>query len=324
MDQLRLGGVGGDGRYGLDLGVAHDDGVALHMAEALVVADDDGAEDLLRLVLRHGAGDHAAAGVFAVELNLHIALGDLAAVGEQTLGHDGLGIFAADELGVALRGVDAANLHGVHLDRGALLQIYDRLGVHHVGAGAFALAIVLFGVVHVGIFADVEGVHTVVTGLIAAAVVDAAAGHDVHVAVLTDVEVVVDHFGQARLADNDGDVALLTLRAVENADVNALLAVRLGGDLDMLGALPRLAAAVLADVERADGLARQVGDLFQQSGVNLSDHCSASFLLSRVSTGQDPIVSAMMRGKMSSVVPRCISSPLPTTMISSARLMMRS
>ena len=34
MDQLGLGAVGGDLRDGADLGVSHDDGVALDMAEA--------------------------------------------------------------------------------------------------------------------------------------------------------------------------------------------------------------------------------------------------------------------------------------------------
>ena len=38
MDQLGLGVVGGDLRHGADLGVAHDDGVALDMAEALGIA----------------------------------------------------------------------------------------------------------------------------------------------------------------------------------------------------------------------------------------------------------------------------------------------
>ena len=160
-----------------------------------------------------------------------------------------------------------------------------------------------------GIFADVEGVYAVMAALVAAGVVDAAAGDDVHVAVLTDVEVVVDHLGKAGLADDDGDVALLALCAGLDADDDAALALRLGDDLNMLGGLAGLAAAVLTDVERADGLAREVGDLFQKAGFDIGQ---------RFITGQEPSVSAMMRGKTSSVVPRCLISPPPTTMISSA------
>ena len=51
--------------------------------------------------------------------------------------------------------------------------------------------------------------------------------------------------------------------------IDAALAVRLGDDLDVLGGLAGLAAAVLADVERAHGLAGEVGDLFQQAGVDI-------------------------------------------------------
>ena len=160
----------------------------------------------------------------------------------------------------------------------------------------------LLHVADAGILADVEGVHAVVPRLVAAGVVDAAAGHDLHVAVLAHVEVVVDHLGIVALADDDGDIAFFALRAVEDADVDALLAVRAGVDLDVLGALARLAAAVLADVERLLGLADEVGDLFQQGLINLGDHLfSASFL---VSTGQEPSVSAMILGNTSSALPR--------------------
>ena len=198
------------------------------------------------------------------------------AVGEQALGDDALGILAADDLRVALGGVDAADLHGVHLDARALLQIHDGLGIHNVFAVAVSLAVMLLGVVDMGIFADVEGVYAVMAALVAAGVVDAAAGDDVHVAVLADVEVVVDHLGKAGLADDDGDVALLALCAGLDADDDAALALRLGDDLNMLGGLAGLAAAVLTDVERADGLAREVGDLFQKAGVDIGQHSLVS------------------------------------------------
>ena len=106
-----------------------------------------------------------------------------------------------------------------------------------------------------------------------------------------------------------------------DADVNALLAVGLGGDLNVLRGLPRLAAAVLADVESSHGLAGEIGDLFQQLGVNFCDHSLTSFLSS---TGQLPSVSARIRGNISSVVPRWAMAPPDTTIISSASWMMRS
>ena len=78
------------------------------MTEALRVADHAGIEELAGLILRDGTGNDAPAGIFAVEHDLHVARGLLMAVGEQALGDDALGILAADDLRVALGGVDAA------------------------------------------------------------------------------------------------------------------------------------------------------------------------------------------------------------------------
>ena len=156
---------------------------------------------------------------------------------------------------------------------------------------------------------------------VTAGVVDAAAGDDVHVAVVAHIEVVIDQLAEAAVADDDGDVAFLTLGAGLDADVNAGLSVAAGIDSNVLGGLTGLAAGVLADIEGAHGLAGQIGDLFQQSGVDIGDHCAPSFLSS---TGQLPSVSARIRGKISSVVPRCAIWPPAMTTISSASLIMRS
>ena len=275
VDELRIGTVGGDGRYGLDLGLSHDDAVALDVAEALGVAHHDGAEYLMGLVLRHGAGDDAALGIAAVELDVHIALRRLAAMGQQALRHHHLAAGLAEEVRLPLGGVNAADLDGVHLHGGVLSQIHHGLGVHHVAAGltGVVLAVVLLAVPHPGVFADVERMDAVVAALVAAGVVDAAACHDLHVAVVAHVEVVVDQLAKAGLADDDGDVTLLPLGARLDADVDALLPVGAGRDLNMLGGLAGLAAAVLPDVEGAHGLARQVRDFFQQLGINIGDHC---------------------------------------------------
>ena len=64
----------------------------------------------------------------------------------------------------------------------------------------------------------------------------------------------------------------------------------------MLGGLAGLAAAVLTDVERAHGLAREVCDLSSRRE-SISVNIVSSLLSQRFSTGQEPSVSAMMRGE---------------------------
>ena len=173
-----------------------------------------------------------------------------------------------------------------------------------------------------GVLTYIEGVDTVMTAVLSAAVVDAAAGHDVHIAVFTDVEVVVNQFLNTGLGDDDGNVALLALGSVFDTDVNTGFAVGLAGDLDVLRGLPAVAAGVLANVEGAYRLADQVRDFFQQLPIYLRFHHKACTSL--FSTGQPPSVSVRIRGRISSGVPRWRRVPSPTTMTSSAKEIIRS
>ena len=256
--------------------MAHDDRVALHVAEAVGVALHLRIEHLHGLVLRHRAGHHLGLGPLAVEDDLHLALGKLLSVGEQALGDDGLRPGGALHPGVPLGGVHALDLDGLQLHAGPLLQIDDGLGVEDALAVAAALAVVLLGVLHVGMPAHIKGVDAVVLAALVAVVMNAAAGDDVHVAVLAHEKVVVNHVGQAALGKDHRDVHLLPLGVGADADVDAGL-VRLGDDLDELAVLPGLQLAVLPDVEGALGIALHVGDLVKQVGIN-GVHAPASSL----------------------------------------------
>ena len=199
-----------------------------------------------------------------------------------------------------LGGVNAADLNGVHLDGGPLLQVDHGLGIHDLAAFAVTLAIVFFRVFYVGIPPNVKGVQAVVAAGLVAAVVDAAARYNAYVAVFTDKEIVVDHLLHAGPGDNDGDMTGFTHGAVFDADVDTGF-VLLAGDLNMLCGLAAVTAAVLADVKGPHGLAGQVRDFFQQYAVHfLFHHCPRT---SFVSTGQPPNVSARIWGKISAAGP---------------------
>ena len=163
MDQTGVHMVGGDGGDGLDPAIAHDDGVALDMAEAEVVALHIGMEHLPGVLLCHAAGDDPGLGVMAVEDNIHIGVGRLVAVGHQLLGQHDLAVIPFGyDLGVALGGVHTADLAGVHDHSGALLQIDDGLRVQNTPSGAVARAIVYLHIGHLGILAHIEGVDAIV------------------------------------------------------------------------------------------------------------------------------------------------------------------
>ena len=167
-----------------------------------------------------------------------------------------------------------------------------------------------------------ENVDAVVTGGLVAAVVDAAAGDNLHIAVFTDEEIVVYGFFHTGLRDDNRNVAGFIHRTVGNADIDARFAVIPVQNLNVLRGLAAIAAAVLADVEGTDRFAQHVRDFLKQLAVNfIFHHCAfASF----VKTGQPPRVSARIWGRISWAEPRCRMAPSPTTITSSAREMMRS
>ena len=161
---------------------------------------------------------------------------------------------------------------------------------------------------------------------------DGKPGIDIHFKAGTKGEtchipVIISQTGMSDMVYNDFyvaddcDVTIVAGCGIHNSGCDESRHDGTGVDGDMLCGLTGLAAHVLADVEGPHGLAGEVCDLFQQAGVDLGDHSCTSLCSS---TGQPPRVSAKIRGKISSVLPRWAICPPEMTTISSARRMMRS
>ena len=298
--------------------MVHDDGIALDVAETGGLSLHLGVKHLHGVVLSHRPGDHLGTGSLSLHDDLHFALGKLVAVGKQTLGDHRLGAHLHLHLGVAAGGVHATNLHRLQLHGSALGQIDDGMGVEDALSGALALTIVLFHVAHLGVFAHIEGVDAVVLGGLAAGVVDAAAGHNAHVAALADVEVVVHQVGEAGLGDNDRDVQRLVDGAGGNVNVDARLVLLALND-NVGGVAAPLQLAVFADVVRPLGNTLQVCNFSKQMGVDGIHAWSPPFTKAH----PDWVFSRIL-GNISSLAPRSTTSPPAIMTISSARLMMRS
>ena len=187
----------------------------------------------------------------------------MAAIGHQLFVDDALSAGGHLHNGVPDGGVYPPDLGHLHGDGGALLQIDLGTGVQDALAGAGAFAVVTFHIADAGVFADVEDMDAVVLAGLTAGIVDAAAGHNVHVGILADIEVVIDHVGEAGHAENHGDVDALSPGARFYGDVDAGLAVGLGGDVDVGGDLPVVQLAVDPEVVGSLGNLFQVGNLLQ-------------------------------------------------------------
>ena len=179
------------------------------------------------------------------------------------MGHEAFGdeepcIFSQVRFGVAHGGIHALDLHHFHLAFRALVHKNLGHGVEDAGARSLALAIVLFHISHLGVFADVEAVDAVVAAVAIAVIVDAAPGDDAHLGALADVKIVVNHVVQAAFGHDHGNVNGLVLREGHDANVDAGL-VLFGFDDDVFGRMPSGALAVAADIVSAR--ARQVADV---------------------------------------------------------------
>ena len=255
--------VGGQLGAGQHLGVVHDDGVTFGVARAGAVAVDAADELLHAGVLGHAAAHHIGGAAVAVQVHVEIRHRLLVAGGHDLLMHHQRRPCGQIAAGFADGVVNAGDLGGLHLHVGALAQMHDGGGVHHLLAPAVPLAVVLFHVAQAGVFVQPEGVDAVMLGVPAAAVVDAAARDDGHIAVRPDVEIVVHQILQPGAADDDRNVYALVFGARLDENVNARL-VRLGDDVDVGGGAAPRQTAVGPDVVGPHRQRVQLGHFLQQ------------------------------------------------------------
>ena len=108
--------------------------------------------------------------------------------------------------------------------------------------------------------------------VVTAAVVDAAAGHDVHLGAFADEEVVINLVLKPSLGEHHRDMDAAVLAAGGHININAVL-VGLALDADGIGAVAQNLLAVHTDIDCALRLTiLHVCDGFQQAFFNLSQH----------------------------------------------------
>ena len=73
------------------------------------------------------------------------------------------------------------------------------------------------------VFAYIKGVNAIVLTFFAAAVVNAAAGHNQHIAALANVEIIVYQIGKPAFGNNHGNMHALLNRVRGNVDIYAIL-----------------------------------------------------------------------------------------------------
>ena len=177
-----------------------------------------------------------------------------------------------------LGAVYAADLAHVQKYRGALADIENGLRVQNSSAGAVACAIVFFRIAHLGILAHVERMNAIVTAILTAAVMDAAASHDVDVNAVGNMKIIVNQVVHTGFGNHNRDRYGFALSARLDIDINAGL-ILLGYNFDMLGRMADKALAVEPQVECA--LLRHflhVCNLLEHHFLNFCKLCHLCFL----------------------------------------------
>ena len=181
----------------------------------------------------------------------------------QTFLNDQAGTSLELGFGISLRGINALDLDHLHLHGAVFIHIDFRAGIEQALAGPVTGAVVLLDIFDLGAFADKEAVDTVMLGILCAAVVDAAAGDNDNITVLTDVKVVIHDFLEAALAHDDRDMDALVLGPGLDLDIDAR-AVFFRNDIYVRSGISHGRLAVGTDVEGSAGDTVKIRNLFEK------------------------------------------------------------
>ena len=227
-------------------------------------------EILLGIAACYRTGHHVRTTALAVHINHEIGVGKLFAMRIELLFYDKLRTRFHGRFRHTLGGINPLDLGRFHFHFRAFFQMHDRHGIHHVFAVAVPRAVMLFHVFELRIFADVEGVFSVVTrGRVhAAAVVNTTSCNNHYIRPFADIEIVVNDFRIPSLGNNHGNMHALIFRAGLDDNVNPFLSVRFRHDIDIRRRVSARLFTVCANVERTLGSSVQVGYLHKQIFLN--------------------------------------------------------
>ena len=144
-------------------------------------------------------------------------------MGKQSFADDQLSACCKIRNSGTLCGVNTLDLDHLHLHGAALFHVNLCHRIQDTLAIAVAGAVMLLNIFNLGILSDIESMNTIMLGILHAAVVNAAAGYDDHIAVLADIEVIVNGLLETALAEHDRDMYALMFGTRFDLDINTAL-----------------------------------------------------------------------------------------------------
>ena len=138
----------------------------------------------------------------------------------------------------------------------------DGFRIHNTFTLAVAASIMLFHILYVGVLTNEEAVDTIVLGSLISTIVDTTAGYNGYIAVITNVEIIINHLGKTALAKHYRDVYTFSFGTGLNDDINALL-VLFGYNINMSSGITSYGSTIGTDILSSGRYLMQTGYLLQ-------------------------------------------------------------
>ena len=221
MDDCRIQMPGinlGDGSY---LCMIHNDRVTLDMCVTFCISNCLWMEHLPGGSFCHRTRNNLRGTSLAIQIYFHIRLCRLLIMSHQLLQHIQFRSGTHVDVRLPHGRINTFYLCRVQREDRIIFHIDLCHRVQHSCAGSLSFSVVLFLIAHIGAFSHMEGMDSIVTALIAAAVVDPAAGYNCHVCTFRDIEIIIYNVRHARRIHNHRDVNLFAFRVSVNIDINS-------------------------------------------------------------------------------------------------------
>ena len=140
----------------------------------------------------------------------------------------------------------------------------------------------LLNILDLRVFSNEKAMDAVVLGILAAAVINTATGHDHHITVLADIEIIVHRFFQAACTENHRDMNALVFGPGFYMDIDSA-AVGLGDDIDIGCGIAPGELAVGSEIIGSGWNLVQVCNLLDQPLLNSVQFHHVSLLLTAAS-----------------------------------------
>ena len=219
------------------------------------------------MVLCNGSGTDIRTGIGTYKLGLEIRYRHLIVMRHDFFFYNDACTVLDTGIGLTLGRVDSFNLNGLHFQMGTFLQINFRGGIHHTLSGSFSRTVMLFHILYLGILSDMEGMNSGMFRFLISRIVNSTPCNDYDITVLSDKELVINHFLKSRLCDENGNMNALVLCSRLNDDIDSGL-VGLRYDINICRCISSEHSTVGTNIIRTGRNLMKICDILQKSLLN--------------------------------------------------------